>query len=606
MNFDFLVEMAWKSALISGAALAVAAALRFRPAGERSAILRTAVAVILALPLIALLLPALPIVTETVRESAPALPVTLPPVDPGLLAMSAPADLPASGAWDDPTPILEWLWLGGAAMIVLRLLAGLFTLRRWTRSATPPDSAQWSEALDRARAAADHDGPVRLLVGDASSPVSWGWHRPVILLDRDTARTPCEADAVLAHEIAHIVRRDWAMLILARLAVAAFWFNPLLWLLERRLIAEAEEAADARALASVEPETYAQTLLSCARQTSAPRLPVTAMADKSLGRRVKTILARRLRVGAPEPRHVRMAMILCALVAAPIAALKPVVATVYAQAAPQPIQPMQPAQPDAAMAPPAAPTVGSDEADAPAAPEPPAAPDAPPAPPAPPAPMAMAAIAPPAPPVPPAPPRARHGDWTGVDGQQLSEEVNRAVRESLAANQEALREAARAGEEVRRELTPERMAEIRRAGDQARIAAMRELTPERMAEIRRAGEQARIAAMHELTPERMAEIRRIGEQARREALRGLAEGSVGMEAGARGMETGARQMDETAEKLRSPQYRAEQIAQAARQGRTVTDAELVAAIPKLHDGARKLREGAARLRDQGVRMRHGG
>ena len=57
MNFDFLVEMAWKSALISGAALAIAAALRFRPAGERSAVLRMAVGMILALPLITLLLP---------------------------------------------------------------------------------------------------------------------------------------------------------------------------------------------------------------------------------------------------------------------------------------------------------------------------------------------------------------------------------------------------------------------------------------------------------------------------------------------------------------------------------------------------------------------
>ena len=47
VNSGFLLEMAWKSALISGAALAVAAMLRFRPAGERSAILRTAVAMIL-------------------------------------------------------------------------------------------------------------------------------------------------------------------------------------------------------------------------------------------------------------------------------------------------------------------------------------------------------------------------------------------------------------------------------------------------------------------------------------------------------------------------------------------------------------------------------
>ena len=67
-----------------------------------------------------------------------------------------------------------------------------------------------------------------------------------------------------------------------------------------------------------------------------------------------------------------------------------------------------------------------------------------------------------------------------------------------------------------------------------------------------------------------------------------------MEDGARGMEAGAREMDETAEKLRSPQFRAEQIARAARRGETVTDAQLIAAIPKLHEGAEKLRQAPSR------------
>ncbi len=397
VNFDFLVEMAWKAALISGASLAVAAALRFRTAGERSAILRTAVAMILALPLVVWLLPALPVVTQTVHETAPALPAALPPADL-LAAIPASAPAAAPSTWDDPTPLIEWLWLGGAAMVVLRLLAGLATLHRWTRNAEAPD-ASWSEALERELDAAGCRKPVRLLVGDTPSPISWGWRRPLILLDRDTARNPNEAEAVLAHEVAHVVRRDWAMLILARLAVAAFWFNPLLWLLERRLIAEAEEAADARALASVEPEAYAQTLLSCARQTSAPRLPVTAMADKSLGRRVKAILGGRLHVGAPDPRLVRSFVILCALIAAPIAALKPVVATVYQPAAPQPPAPPSAEAPAVPPTPEAPPAPAADEAsDAPEAPSVPDAPAVPPAPPAPDAPpmASLAALAPPA------------------------------------------------------------------------------------------------------------------------------------------------------------------------------------------------------------------
>jgi beta-lactamase regulating signal transducer with metallopeptidase domain len=566
MNFDFLVEMAWKSALISGAALAIAAMLRFRPAGERSAVLRMAVGMIVALPLITLLLPALPVVTQTVSEAPPAVPAALPALDALALAQAAAA--PAPAGWDDPTPLLEWLWLGGALMVALRLLAGLWTLRRWTRSGAAPERPEWAETLVRAREAAGLDREVRLLVTDTSSPISWGWRRPVILLDRDTARDPRDADAVLAHEIAHIVRHDWAALILARLVTAFFWFNPLMWLLERRLVEEAEEAADARALVHVAPELYAQTLLSCARQADGPRLPATAIADKSLGRRVKTILARRLRVGAPDPRLVRAAMALCALVAAPIAALKPVVATTYAPAAAHaPAAPPAPASPQAA---PAAPPAVAPAPEAPAVPPaPPAmvapvalaaavppAPSSPPAPPAAPRPP-EAGWAPPAPPAAPNPPRA---DWAPVDGRAIADSVREALRESMGSREEAMREAARVRAEVGRSLSPERMAEIRRAAGAARDAAMR----------------------------------------------GMADGSRGMEAGAVGMERGAREMDETAERLRSPQYRAEQIARAAQRGERVTDAQLIAAIPKLHEGAAKMRKGAVQMRESAERMRSRG
>jgi beta-lactamase regulating signal transducer with metallopeptidase domain len=529
----------------------------------------------------------LPVVTQTVHETAPATPVALAAIDPAL--MDAAAVPTTTTTWDDPTPILAWLWLGGAALVLAKLLAGLATLRRWTASASELEISSWSAAFARARSAVGCRRNVRLLVSDAPSPISWGWRRPVILLDRDTARDPAEADAVLAHEMAHIARHDWVMLILARLAVACFWFNPLVWLLERSLIEAAEEAADARALATIEPEAYAQTLLSCARQVGMPRLPATAIADKSLGRRVKAILGRRLRVGTPDPRLVRAAMALCALVAAPIAALKPVVATIYAPArapapaiAPAAVAPAAPEAPDSGL--PRIPTAivvrGTHVPPTPAAPVAPAAETRPAsaalltlaaaeAPRAPVAPVTVATAAvatsvapvPPAPPPPPAP-----DDWSSVDGRALADSIRRSVRDALDANREALRQSARASAEVRRVLTPERMAQIRRAAEEAR----------------RAGAEAQLAARE-----------------------GLIRGGLGMEEGARGMERGARQMDEEAEKLRSPAYRAEQIARAAREGRTETDAELVAAIPKLHEGAAEMRRGAERMRREGERMRRG-
>ena len=77
------------------------------------------------------------------------------------------------------------------------------------------DCPEWQAAFERARWAAPDAERVRLLVSDAvPSPLSWGWRSPVILIDPDTLAEPDEADAILAHEVAHIARRDWPVLML--------------------------------------------------------------------------------------------------------------------------------------------------------------------------------------------------------------------------------------------------------------------------------------------------------------------------------------------------------------------------------------------------------
>jgi beta-lactamase regulating signal transducer with metallopeptidase domain len=241
MDMQFFAAMVWKSALIAAAALALAGALRSRAAADRALVLRIGVAMLLALPVIALALPALKVAVW----SAPA---PLPRLTDAQIAMlmampAAPAGPPS--IWDDPTPLILLAWLGGLAMAGARLVAGLATLARWTRAASEVVDPAWRAALDRVRWAAPDPDAVRLLVADGvRSPLSWGWRRPVILIDPDTLADPDDADAILAHEIAHIARRDWPALMLSRLAAALFWFNPLVWVLEREVVQQAEEAAD--------------------------------------------------------------------------------------------------------------------------------------------------------------------------------------------------------------------------------------------------------------------------------------------------------------------------------------------------------------------------
>jgi beta-lactamase regulating signal transducer with metallopeptidase domain len=98
----------------------------------------------------------------------------------------------------------------------------------------------------------------------STSPVTWGLWRPVILMPAASSAWSCtERDAALAHERAHVARRDWAVHLAVWAVCAVFWFHPLVWWARRALIREAEHAADDAALATgVRPSEYAALLLS--------------------------------------------------------------------------------------------------------------------------------------------------------------------------------------------------------------------------------------------------------------------------------------------------------------------------------------------------------
>jgi beta-lactamase regulating signal transducer with metallopeptidase domain len=97
-------------------------------------------------------------------------------------------------------------------------------------------------------------------------PMTAGIVSPCVLLPIDWRAWPDEKlRAVLAHENAHIARRDSLMALLAHVNRAVFWFHPLAWWLERTLALAAEHACDEAAAREVgRPERYAQVLVDMA------------------------------------------------------------------------------------------------------------------------------------------------------------------------------------------------------------------------------------------------------------------------------------------------------------------------------------------------------
>jgi bla regulator protein BlaR1 len=278
---SFLLEMAWKSSCICGTTFILVELLRKCGPSDRARILHLAVALLLLLPAVSLLGPHVPIVVTVIST--------------GTLfdgALGAPFGQDAPGSWTGQ-PALA-VYVCGAAFVLCRFVVGVVMLGRWTSRAHVVSSTHWTEALSRVGRSAPTAAGVRLLESDSvTSPISWGWLRPIILIDNDTLNRTDEAMGVLAHEVAHIVRRDWAMLAMSHIAVALFWFNPLVWILKRAAVQAAEEAADAAAVETTVPTHYAQILLnSVGRRSGIATLAAHGMScePRDLARRVRRVL----------------------------------------------------------------------------------------------------------------------------------------------------------------------------------------------------------------------------------------------------------------------------------------------------------------------------
>jgi len=214
-------------------------------------------------------------------------------------------DHPDSGrAWPG---ILAVIWLLGSALLLLWMMLGLAYSWWLSRRARPPDSPQLE---DRFRWALEKVGlrPGVALVESESLriPVVFGFIRPrVILPTRANRWSEDRLRAVLLHESAHIRRKDLVFQFLAKLTCALYWFNPLTWLIERRLFLAGERAADDQVIRQdVSPADYAEHLMETSVELGTERNPIWATAAMAEGTafkdRILSILDPNIRRGEPN------------------------------------------------------------------------------------------------------------------------------------------------------------------------------------------------------------------------------------------------------------------------------------------------------------------
>lgn len=148
---------------------------------------------------------------------------------------------------------------------------------------------------------------------DISSPFILGALLPRIYLP--SALGEQQRTDVLAHEQAHLKRRDHWWKPLGFLLLAVYWFNPLLWVAYILLCRDIEQACDEKVIANMTPREkshYAQTLLQCSvRRHMVAACPV-AFGEVSVKHRVKGILSYK----NPGFWVVLLSLVVCTVVAA--------------------------------------------------------------------------------------------------------------------------------------------------------------------------------------------------------------------------------------------------------------------------------------------------
>jgi beta-lactamase regulating signal transducer with metallopeptidase domain/peroxiredoxin len=238
------------------------------------------------------------------------------------------------GAWPW-TMVLMGIWGVVAFALFLRMAVGIARARRLRRESRRADGDAWSDLFTSLKREVGGTCSAELRFhADIEAPLALGVARPTILLPPDAREWPAERRRlVLLHELMHLRRNDITLGLLAQLARASHWPNPLAWTGLRALRHTSEMACDEAVIAMGEdPHDYARQLVDVARR-ALMRREEAAMLEmarpEKLKRRIQALIERG---GHPMPwsttRKVATTVLLGAVLLG-VAALRPLPAAFY-------------------------------------------------------------------------------------------------------------------------------------------------------------------------------------------------------------------------------------------------------------------------------------
>jgi TonB family protein len=276
-----LLDFVWQGLLAAFLLWTALFVLRNRSARARYAASCVALAVMAILPIITACLVYTP--PALVGQTSRSVPVLQDPL--------AGVSVPAGSSFNLPAFLASWAlpaWSLGVLLFSLRLVWASRQISALRRQAKPAEAAVLAVVFgikDRMQLAR----PVRVLISAvADCPSVIGWIRPAILLPAATVLglTPQQFEAVLAHELAHILRYDYLVNMLQTIVETLLFYHPAVWWASARIRQERELCCDDLAVDSCgDALCYARALTRLERlRATTPRLAMRSAGGSLLYR----------------------------------------------------------------------------------------------------------------------------------------------------------------------------------------------------------------------------------------------------------------------------------------------------------------------------------
>jgi beta-lactamase regulating signal transducer with metallopeptidase domain len=262
------------------------------------------------------------------------------PTDPEAKVSSPVVSLWSGWNWQRG---LLLVWLAGAGLLAIRLGVGIARVHALLRRSRRLQDGEWLRDLAIVASDLKTTRPITLLESsEVEIPMTYGFFYPRLVVPPTASLWEEQRRrAVICHELAHVVRFDSLTQLLASVAEAVYWPNPLVWLHSRRMRIERERACDDVVLQhGARASEYANQLLEIAAGNEIRVALALPMARRSqLSTRLLALLDPKTRRGSVSKRSLGLITLATFVILTTLAAIQVSAAPAQSEPNPQPAAP---------------------------------------------------------------------------------------------------------------------------------------------------------------------------------------------------------------------------------------------------------------------------